>query len=508
MSQRGRGYIITQKTEPEANVTPPKVEHVLSPESIVTSDPEAQVLNKKIIVEEKTKETEAVKQNIAEPANKKNPTVEASAKAQRSPRPTQSTATATIKAQSRSRKAPFLKSQAIISPATIIAASAEADSAQVLDKYLGDAAHSKQDKAAKIEAQKITLANKNFHDIHESNNKEAEQKKRDNEDFIEAINLIKILNDTRLFLYFAKVIENIVEATLKEEHQFAQQRTERIALINSTALKYPPHLPLPDKTQADVKYKEQIVASAKAIIQEIKVQKNVIETRMKNPDNWGATTWEAGLEIQAEKLHAKLKAKKENFANVIVHNDPEKKLTKLQEVIVDDAFDDVNNAIKKQLLEMPIPTPAIEHDKKDDVILGNEAPDISHLAPPVFSHTFPAYKSQLGKNIELSAIHAAIKGYGKIKNKDESIIETKEEQASGEKTDARFNVNTNIRLAVRYAASVTDELEAVAKNAAQFAQDSATLTHLSKQEKEIEAKLMAVEAKTELEFTAPRPKHF
>jgi hypothetical protein len=530
MSQRGRGYIITQKAKPEATVTPPKVvEHALSPNSIVTSDPDAQVLNKKLTVGNKLKKAGkagSVKQNIApktntviktvikpeDPLNPINPTVNPAAKPQGPKTPSQSANTTTRDAQNRSLKAPFLRSQAIISPTTIIAASAEADSAQVLDKYLGNDAHRKQDKVAKIEAQKTTLANENFYRIHESNNKEAEQKKRDNEEFIEAINLIEILNDTRLFLYFAKVIAKIVEAVRKEELQFAEQRTERIALINSAVLKYPAHLPLPDKKQSevkyDVKYKEQIVVTAKAILKEIEVKKEVIETRMKNPDNWGATTWDAGLEIQAEKLHTKLAAKKENFANVIMHNDPERKLTEQQEVIVYDAFDDVNDELKKHVLEMPIPTPAIEHDKKNDIVFGKDAPDISNLPLPVFNYTFPAkgvYKSQLGKNIELGAIHAAINGYGKIKNKDKNIIESKEEKASGEKTDAKFDANTNIRLAVRYAASVTDELEAVAKNAAQFAQDSAALTNLSKLEKATTANLHALETKTELKFTAPRP---
>jgi hypothetical protein len=387
--------------------------------------------------------------------------------------------------------------------------------------------------ADKALEQQIKDAEKKFHELNHYNRKDAERKKHNNAEVNAVIDLACLINSIHLVQYFEKQIEKMIEKT--QQHEIKVKAAEQRRAESIEALRHVNLLPPVEKRSALDAHKATILQEAHLALESIHTQREEIKSRMMDENEWGADTWEAGLEIQINKFQEVLEAKRATFSTdaIIksdrVLNEEEQKQLKIEEVKLEALLKKADKEFAEFLKEQPPPTPM--PDNTGGIILGSAAPsappmanrsiiigDQAPIAPAApeekeYSHlgldpvklAKKAVKwTDLGFKAEIFRVNQLLKVGAQI---GEPLIEEIPKLIN--ENNSTIDVNSDLRIAVRGTTTIADEIKAFAEKRINFVNDDSELKNLDKLKAVIEEKIATLDNTKKLtQYQSPRPNPF
>jgi hypothetical protein len=388
----------------------------------------------------------------------------------------------------------------------------------VISAFLSNNDHVAKASTAKRQRDIKMTGEKSFQQMTFNNKKAAAKTQRENQEFGMAVNLAALISEIKLLLHYKTMVEKILEVRAEVDAKSEQRYHEMLADQRNP---FPVTLPQAQQSPAD--YKKNVLDEANIFLAALSDKQSALENSIK--ENWGANTWQEGLKIQLDDLHEKMDKRIENyeFLNVVETADGGKiNISKIDPEIGEKAraaFREVNDALRDFLNERPPPSPAIY--EPFDIVQGVNAPE----APPTASRAVifgeqapqapgidtqaPAQKkiishSQEATDREIFLINELLhKGFNKV---DPALIGKNEVEVNAE-TKAKINVNSLVRLAVRYSHALADDIKKVEDKAQKFVDDSHLLKGIKHLVENAKKEVVKLEAELQLKISpVPRPR--
>lgn len=378
-----------------------------------------------------------------------------------------------------------------------------------------DQEHYKRALATQMIEQLKIAADQRVERLAEENKKEAEKKKRENEDFDAAINLACVLSEIRLTLHFERMIDRLISASHDHDVHIAKERAHRY-FENFQDPKYTVTLPLPN--QNPEQYKTMALLEAQSVIRQIRVKEVEVVKRMH--ETWGKS-WEDGLEKQTQKAREILETKKADFfkPDIILGTDKHPIDPEAQEKIrkqLTPVIEEISLCLKDQLIKLKekMAREAELEKEQGGIIIGESAPQAPAMdkkkkeaapAAPELGAEVEAYREELIKysdspeakkivrftELELVLEPLVVNLIRKLDLGAPIIPEHMKKDDKG----VEYNANTGIRIGKRYYNNVIGALDDIIDAAKNYLKDEALLKNLT---------AMKVEAQTFINKIRPQ----
>jgi hypothetical protein len=371
---------------------------------------------------------------------------------------------------------------------------------QVVSQYLTDAFHLMRVEISNAEDQLRTVLNQTFNRLTGENTKIADKKKKENQDFNNALDIACDIAKTKLYVHMQKIREKMVESF--HQNQDIQERLQRyIKTLSYPNNPVPLQLPLPQATPQE--YNEKMLEEAKIALQSNHAQQTQIEQHML--ENWGATTWREGLLIQTSMLHEDIaeSIEKMDFLNVITTEDgsridPDDYAPEVSQRAREE-FNHLNDDFEDFLNAYEYSSPYIDDVQSDHVDVNPEAPEAPSI--DVNATKFQVkkmVKSQMAIDAELQLMHKARHAYDNIGGplvKDN--IQKNDEGVA-------INKNSGIRMAVGFAKGLSAQIVAMEDKMEGFFKDDRMKKNLQNMATKLEEKVAGLGAQLHHKPASPR----
>jgi hypothetical protein len=371
---------------------------------------------------------------------------------------------------------------------------------QVVSQYLTDAFHSMRVEVSNAEDQLKELLNQTFNRLTGENTKIADQKKKENEDFNNALDIACDIAKVKLYVHMQKILEKMVESF--HQNKDVQDRLQRyIKTLSYPSSPVPIVLPMAQETPQQ--YNEKMLEEAKIALQSNYAQQTQIEQHML--ENWGATTFKEGLLIQTALMHEDIadSIDKMEFLDVITTEDgakidPDDFAPEISQRAREE-FHQLNDDFEDFLTEYEFTSPQIAVEKSNRVDITPEAPEAPEMGdtPPQI-HVRKLIKSQFEIDSELQMISRARKAYDHIR--DPLVKDNIKKNDEG----VAINKNSGIRLAVEYTKGIATKVVALEHKIENFYKDTHMKKDLQNMATKLEHKVDALTEKLSLKHVSPR----
>jgi hypothetical protein len=328
-------------------------------------------------------------------------------------------------------------------------------------------AHLKFVKLTKIQNKVQTVIVQRFDELKINNKKSTEQKKQENQEFNDALDLACVLNEIKLYIHFSKLIENMLEMSLEKEIFIQQQYQRFIDKIQSSDNPYP--LMIPQKNDSPKDFNTQVLAEALATIARITDREAELENEMR--EAWG-DTWEAGLKIHTDTVHENINERINNLEFLTLLTKPDGRNFNPENIDNADIhkvkaeFNNVNDALRAFYNEKPMPAPARIYEFK--ITEGESAPQAPALeksdVKPVENST--PRKSQLKADEEIFLIEKFMQAF---KNAGKHLEVN---------SDTKIQSNDSLRSAMKFTNVVSKDIQFLHDKINKVARATGELLHL------------------------------